>query len=58
MGRVRFSEEQIIGIRREQDAGMKVAEVCREHCVSEPTFYTTKAEQQERSKPFLEPLGD
>jgi len=37
------SEEQIIGILREQEAGMKVAEVCRKHGISEATFYAWKA---------------
>jgi putative transposase len=36
-------EEQIIGVLREQEAGMRVAEVCRKHGVSEPTFYAWKA---------------
>ena len=43
MKRSRFSEEQIIGVLREQEAGMKVAEVCRKHGISEPTFYAWKA---------------
>ena len=43
MKRCRFSEEQIIGILREQEAGLKVAEVCRQHGVSQPTFYAWKA---------------
>ena len=43
MKRRRFSEEQIIGILREQEAGLKVAEVCRQHGVSQPTFYAWKA---------------
>jgi len=38
MKRSRFSEEQIIGVLREQEAGMKVSEVCREHGISEPTM--------------------
>ena len=43
MKRSRFTEEQIIGILREQEAGLKVAEVCRQHGVSQPTFYAWKA---------------
>jgi hypothetical protein len=42
MQRSRFTEEQIIGVSRAQEAGMKVAEVCRRHGVSEPTFYASK----------------
>jgi putative transposase len=43
MKRSRFSEEQIIGILREQEAGMKTADVCRKHGISEATFYKYKA---------------
>jgi putative transposase len=39
----RFSEEQIIGILREQEAGAATAEVCRKHGVSSATFYKWKA---------------
>lgn len=39
----RFSEEQIIGILREQEAGMKVADICRRHGISDATFYTWKS---------------
>jgi putative transposase len=39
----RFSEEQIIGILREQEAGATTADVCRKHGISEATFYKWKA---------------
>ncbi len=39
----RFSEEQIIGILKEQESGMSTAEVCRRHGISSATFYKWKA---------------
>ena len=39
----RFSEEQIIGILREQEAGGMVKEIARRHGVSEQSFYRWKA---------------
>ena len=39
----RFTEEQIITILKEQEAGAKTAEVCRRHGVSDATFYKWKA---------------
>ena len=43
MKRSKFSEEQIIGILREQEAGSATAEVCRRHGISSATFYAWKA---------------
>lgn len=39
----RFSEEQIIGILKEQEAGSKTFDVCRKHGISDATFYKWKA---------------
>ena len=43
MKRSRFSEEQIIGTLKEQEAGMPTVEVCRRHGVSPATFYKWKS---------------
>ncbi len=43
MKRSRFTEEQIIGMLKEKEAGLSTAEVCRKHGVSQATFYKYKA---------------
>ena len=39
----RFTEEQIICVLKEAEAGMKVAKLCRKHGISEPTYYNWKS---------------
>ena len=41
--RRRFTDEQIIGMLREHEAGVKTADLCRKHGLSEATFYKYKA---------------
>ncbi len=43
MRKSRFTEAQIIGMIKEQEAGMATAEVCRRHGLSPATFYKFKA---------------
>jgi putative transposase len=39
----RFTDEQMIGVLKEAEAGMKVADLCRKHGISNATFYHWEA---------------
>ena len=43
MKRSRFSESQIVRILNEADGGRKVADICREHGISQATYYRWKS---------------
>jgi putative transposase len=43
MKRTRFTETQVVSILQKNEAGIKVADICREHGISEGTFYNWKA---------------
>ena len=43
MARKRYTEERIIAVLKEAEAGAKTSELCRKHGVSEATFYKWKA---------------
>ena len=43
MKKSRFSENQIVAILKKAQQGMKVADICREHGISDATFYTWRS---------------
>lgn len=42
MKKITFTESQILGILKEQEQGIKVADICRKHGISDATFYNWK----------------
>jgi putative transposase len=43
MKKSRFSDSQIIGVLKQEEAGVPVPELCREHGISSATFYKWRA---------------
>jgi putative transposase len=43
MKKSRYTEEQIIAILKQHEAGVETADLCREHGISDATFYDWKA---------------
>jgi putative transposase len=42
MKKITFTEAQILGVLKEQEQGLKVADICRKHGISDATFYNWK----------------
>ena len=55
----RFTEEQIVAIRRDGQAGSKtVQQLCREHRVSQPTYYAWKRKYGSMTEPDVKRLRE
>ncbi len=58
MRKSKYTEAQIVGMLREHEQGRKVADICREHGVSPPTFYQWKSKYGGMQASDLKQLRD
>jgi putative transposase len=58
MKKTKFTESQIIGILKQQEGGHKVSDICREHGISQPTFYQWKSKYSGMDVAQLKKLKD
>ncbi|MBB3228841.1 putative transposase [Luteibacter sp. Sphag1AF] len=58
MKKPKFSQEQIVRILKEVEAGARVAETCRKHGIREPTYYVWKNEYADMEVSQLRHLKD
>ena len=58
MKRSRFTEEQIVKLLKLQENGLKVTEICRQHGISEQTFYRWKSKYGGMSVSEIKRLKD
>lgn len=58
MKKSRFTESQILKIIGQHDDGMKVADICREHGISQPTFHRWKSQYSGMSSSQLKKLKE
>jgi len=58
MKRTKFSEHQILAILKQQEVGSKVSDICREHGISDATFFNWKAKYSGMSASDLKRLKE
>ena len=58
MKKSKFTETQIVAILKEADAGLKVADICRKHGISQPTYYLWKSKYGGLSVPELKRIKE